>query len=93
MFGAIILFHEFGHFIVARKNGIIVEEFMIGMGPKLFGFQKGDTVYTIALRLNMPAYMLKLVSSVIVIIAIAGPYLHSQLPLIRRRVSYRQEVK
>ncbi len=50
-------------------------------------------VYTIALRLNMPAYMLKLVSSVIVIIAIAGPYLHSQLPLIRRRVSYRQEVK
>ena len=50
-------------------------------------------VYTIALKLNMPAYMLKLVSSVIVIIAIAGPYLHQQLPLIQRRLEYRKEVK
>ncbi|MBR2545971.1 MAG: hypothetical protein IKE93_07395 [Erysipelotrichaceae bacterium] len=50
-------------------------------------------VYTIALKMNMPAYMLKLVSSVIVIIAISGPYLHNQLPLIRRRISYNQEVK
>ena len=50
-------------------------------------------VYTIALRMNMPAYMLKLVSSIIVIIAIAGPYLHDQLPLIRRRISYSQGVR
>ena len=42
-------------------------------------------VYTIALRFNMPAFMLKLVSSVIVIIAISGPYFKEQLPLIRRR--------
>lgn len=41
-------------------------------------------VYTIALRFNMPAYMLKLVSSVIVIIAISGPYYKKQLPIIKR---------
>lgn len=43
-------------------------------------------VYTIALRFNMPAFMLKLVSSVIVIIAIAGPYLKSRFPLLARKL-------
>ncbi len=42
-------------------------------------------VYALALRLDMPAFMLKLVSSVIVVIAISGPYLRTQLPLILRR--------
>ena len=42
-------------------------------------------VYTLALRFNMPASMLKAVSSVIVIIAISGPYLKRQMPLLRRR--------
>ena len=42
-------------------------------------------VYAIALRFNMPAFMLKLVSSVIVVLAISGPYLRQQLPLIIRR--------
>ncbi len=41
-------------------------------------------VYTVALRLKMPAYMLKLISSVIVILAISGPYLKSRLPLMIR---------
>ncbi|MCR5511682.1 MAG: ABC transporter permease [Lachnospiraceae bacterium] len=41
-------------------------------------------VYTVALRLKMPAYMLKLISSVIVILAISGPYLRSRLPLMIR---------
>ena len=41
-------------------------------------------VYTIALRFNLPAFMLKLVSSVIVIIAIAGPYFRKRLPELRR---------
>lgn len=45
-------------------------------------------VYTIALRFNMPAFMLKLVSSVIVIIAISGPYLRKQWPVIRRRMEH-----
>ncbi len=50
-------------------------------------------VYTVALRLNMPAYMLKLVSSVIVAIAIAGPYIRSQLPLIKRKIAVRRAEK
>ncbi len=44
-------------------------------------------VYTIALRFNMPAFMLKLVSAVIVIIAISGNYFKKQLPVIRRKLS------
>ena len=44
-------------------------------------------VYAIALRFNMPAFMLKLVSSVIVIIAISGPYIKTQIPVIKRRMS------
>ena len=47
-------------------------------------------VYTIALRFNMPAFMLKLVSAVIVIIAIAGPYLKGQMPLLKRRMAHRR---
>lgn len=43
-------------------------------------------VYTIALRFNIPAYMLKLVSAVIVIIAISGPYLRRQLPIVIKRI-------
>ena len=43
-------------------------------------------VYALALRCDMPAYMLKLVSSVIVIIAISGPYLKSRIPDIKRRL-------
>lgn len=43
-------------------------------------------VYTVALRFNMPAYMLKLVSSVIVVLAISGPYLKSKWPMIARRM-------
>ena len=45
-------------------------------------------VYTIALRLNMPAFMLKLVSSVIVVLAISVPYLKSRLPMLRRRMAH-----
>ena len=43
-------------------------------------------VYTVALRLDMPAFMLKLVSAVIVVLAISVPYLKTQLPVIRRRI-------
>lgn len=42
-------------------------------------------VYAIALRFDMPAYMLKLISSIIVIIAISAPYLKTQFPMIKRR--------
>jgi len=47
-------------------------------------------VYTVALRFNMPAFMLKLVSSVIVIIAISGPYLKKQYPLLKRQWDHRR---
>ncbi|MBQ9393137.1 MAG: ABC transporter permease [Oscillospiraceae bacterium] len=46
-------------------------------------------VYMVALRFHMPAFMLKLVSAVIVVLAIAGPYLKGQLPTLRRRLSHR----
>lgn len=45
--GVIILVHEFGHFIFSKKFGVYVHEFALGMGPKLFGKQKGETEYTI----------------------------------------------
>lgn len=48
-------------------------------------------VYTIALRFNMPAFMLKLVSSVIVIIAISGPYLKKKAPLLQRKMDLRKQ--
>ena len=48
-------------------------------------------VYGLALRLDMPAFMLKLVSSVIVVIAISGPYLRQQLPLLVRRLRMARE--
>ena len=59
----------------------------IGMVVGAFAFR---LVYTIALRLNMPAFMLKLVSSVIVILAIATPYLKRQMPVLRRRLAARE---
>lgn len=43
-------------------------------------------IYTVALRFDMPAYMLKLVSSIIVIIAISAPYLKSKLPAFKRKL-------
>lgn len=49
IFGFIILIHEWGHFIVARKSGVFVEEFAIGMGTKLWGKEKDGTLYSIRL--------------------------------------------
>lgn len=49
IFCVIVVSHEFGHFIVAKKNGIKVNEFFIGMGPTLISFEKGGTKYSIKL--------------------------------------------
>lgn len=62
----------------------------IGMVVGAFAFR---LVYTIALRLDMPAFMLKLVSSVIVVLAIAAPYFKKQLPMLRRRMAARKEAR
>src|SRR3989338_9811767 len=45
----LVLIHEFGHFIVAKRQGIFVEEFGLGIPPKLFGIKIGETLYTINL--------------------------------------------
>ena len=47
--GAIVLVHEFGHFIFSKLFGVYVYEFSIGMGPKIFHFKKkgGETEYCI----------------------------------------------
>ncbi len=49
--GIIIFVHELGHFIAAKKNKIYVEEFALGMGPKIFSFRrkKDETLYSIRL--------------------------------------------
>lgn len=46
LFGFVIFFHELGHFLLAKASGIRVNEFSLGMGPKLLGFQKGETQYS-----------------------------------------------
>lgn len=45
----LILVHEWGHYIVAKKTGMRVDEFGIGFPPKLFGYKKGETEYTLNL--------------------------------------------
>lgn len=47
MFGFIIFFHELGHFLLAKKNGIGVIEFAVGMGPALYSFKKKETKYSL----------------------------------------------
>lgn len=49
LFSAIILFHELGHFLLAKANGIRVNEFSLGLGPTIVGFTKGETKYSIKL--------------------------------------------
>lgn len=49
LFGVVIFLHEFGHFITAKMFHIKVNEFALGMGPKLFSFQKGETAYSLRL--------------------------------------------
>lgn len=49
VFGLIIIFHEFGHFLLAKRGGICVVEFSLGMGPRLFSFNKGGTRYSLKL--------------------------------------------
>lgn len=49
IFGALVFFHELGHFLFAKRAGILVREFAIGMGPKILGITKGETIYTVRL--------------------------------------------
>ncbi len=47
VFGMLVFFHEFGHFIIAKISDIKVLEFSLGMGPRLFKVKHGDTDYSI----------------------------------------------
>jgi len=46
--GILVFVHEFGHFIMAKRAGVRVEKFSLGMGPKIFGYKKGDTEYVLS---------------------------------------------
>lgn len=65
--------------IFVRAIGVVIGSFIFRL------------VYAIALRFHMPTYMLKLVSSVIVILAISLPYLKKQWPTIQRRLNHRSK--
>ena len=47
VFCIIVVSHEFGHMIIAKRAGIQVDEFSIGMGPKIFGFHRNGTYYVL----------------------------------------------
>ena len=49
LFSILILFHELGHFLMAKLNGIRVNEFTLGLGPTLIGVKKGETKYCLKL--------------------------------------------
>ena len=70
---------------ILGKGGIFVRAVGMVLGSFVFRL-----VYTVALRFNMRAFMLKLVSSVIVILAISGPYLKRQWPQLKRRMTHKK---
>lgn len=49
VFVILVLVHEFGHYFFAKRSGILVREFSIGMGPKLFATRRNNTTYTLRL--------------------------------------------
>lgn len=49
IFSLIVVIHELGHFLLAKKNGIGVTEFSVGMGPRIASFKKGETRYSLKL--------------------------------------------
>ena len=47
LFFVLVTIHEWGHFYFAKRAGILVREFAIGFGPKIFSYKKGETRYTL----------------------------------------------
>lgn len=45
--GVLIFLHELGHFVMARRAGVLVEEFGFGLPPRIWGLKRGDTIYSI----------------------------------------------
>lgn len=71
---------------ILGRGGILPRAVSMVVGAILFRL-----VYTVALRFHIPAYMLKLVASVIVMLAILLPYLRSRWPMLQRRLVHRSE--
>ena len=46
--GVVVLFHEFGHYVVAKWLGVTVEVFSVGFGPRIFGWTRGGTDYRVS---------------------------------------------
>lgn len=67
--------------VIMGKGGIFTRAVGVVLGAVLFRL-----VYTVALRFEMPAFMLRLISSVIVVLVISIPYLKKQMPMLRRRL-------
>ena len=72
--------------VIMGKGGIFTRAVGVVLGSVLFRL-----VYTIALRFDMPAFMLKLISSIIVVLAISIPYLKKQMPMIKRRLGLKTQ--
>lgn len=70
---------------IMGKGGILTRAVGMVLGSFIFRL-----VYTVALRFNMPAFMLKLVSSIIVVLAISVPYLKRQWPQMKRRLTHKK---
>ena len=49
IFSFIIIFHEMGHYLVAKKCDVKVNEFQLGLGPRLFGIPRGETMFSVHL--------------------------------------------
>lgn len=49
VFGVLVFVHELGHFLLAKRAGILCREFALGMGPKIFSVKRGETEYTLRL--------------------------------------------
>ncbi|MED1949196.1 RIP metalloprotease RseP [Brevibacillus centrosporus] len=49
VFGVLVFVHELGHFLLAKRAGILCREFALGMGPKIFRVKRGETEYTLRL--------------------------------------------
>ena len=74
-----------GGVIISKHRSVPLRAVGAVIGAFLFRL-----VYALALRLNMPAFMLKAVSSLIVVLAISGPYLRKQLPLMLKSLGMRK---
>ena len=74
-----------GGVIISKHRSVPLRAVGAVIGAFLFRL-----VYALALRLNMPAFMLKAVSSLIVVLAISGPYLRKQLPLLLKSLKMRK---